>query len=311
MAGRTRNSKYYALKGVVNVRREEADPLQAFFYALFDPGNLHRFSLRLMSSPAMDIKRPWDDYGTMLEEAEETEEARENAEAEGTIRTVVHQVVEGIKFAEISGDNPIALQKLETHLNRSVGSALSGTVNAFVKVESCSIDAFRSFMAKFSPPAEGSSPSSSLAGSPEEGIAGEEAGGALLDREIVLVCQPLVDPLRGKAATAVLPGDVILVKIPEDSIFFSMLTKIKKGFFDGVVEAVVTRVDRHSAETVVMETALAENVKGRVPAPNALRVKLSPSTLPEGGKAPSAPLVWVLVGGGALMLGVLLWYLMT
>ena len=315
MAGRARNSKYYALKGVVNVRREEADPLHAFFYALFDPGNLHRFSLRLMSSPAMDIKRPWDDYGTMLEEAEETEEARENAEAEGTIRTVVHQVVEGIKFAEISGDNPIALQKLETHLNRSVGSALSGTVNAFVKVESCSTDAFHSFMAKFNPPVEGSSPSSSLAGSPEEGAAGEgmgeEAGGALLDREIVLVCQPLVDPLRGKAATAVLPGDVILVKIPEDSIFFSMLTKIRKGFFDGVVEAVVTRVDRHSAETVVMETALAENVKGRVPAPNALRVKLSPSTLPEGGKAPSAPLVWVLVGGGALMLGVLLWYLMT
>lgn len=310
MAGRTKNSKYYALKGVVNVRREEADPLQAFFYALFDPGNLHRFSLRLMSSPSMNIKRPWDDYGTMLEETEETEEAWENAEAEGTIRTVVHQVVEGIKFAEISGDNPIALQKLETHLNRSVGSALSGTVNAFVKVESCSTDAFHSFVAKFNPPAEGSSPPSSPAGSPEEG-AGEGAGGSLLDREIVLVCQPLVDPLRGKAATAVLPGDVILVKIPEDSIFFSMLTKIKKGFFDGVVEAVVTRVDRHSAETVVMETALAENVKGKVPAPNALRVKLSPSTLQEGGKPPSAPLVWALVGGGALMLGVLLWYLMT
>ena len=255
----------------------------------------------------MNIKRPWDEYGIMLEEAEED---RENAETEGTIRTVVHQVVEGIKFAEISGDNPIALQKLETHLNRSVGSALSGTVNAFVKVESCSTDAFHSFVAKFNPPAEDSSPPSSPAESPEEGV-GEGAGGSLLDREIVLVCQPLVDPLRGKAATAVLPGDVILVKIPEDSIFFSMLTKIKKGFFDGVVEAVVTRVDRHSAETVVMETALAENVKGRVPAPNALRVKLSPSTLPEGGKAPSAPLVWVLVGGGALMLGVLLWYLMT
>jgi len=307
MAGRTRNSKYYALKGVVNVRREEADPLQAFFYALFDPGNLHRFSLRLMSSPSMNIKRPWDEYGIMLEEAEED---RENAETEGTIRTVVHQVVEGIKFAEISGDNPIALQKLETHLNRSVGSALSGTVNAFVKVESCSTDAFHSFVAKFNPPAEDSSPPSSPAESPEEGV-GEGAGGSLLDREIVLVCQPLVDPLRGKAATAVLPGDVILVKIPEDSIFFSMLTKIKKGFFDGVVEAVVTRVDRHSAETVVMETALAENVKGKVPAPNALRVKLSPSTLQEGGKPPSAPLVWALVGGGALMLGVLLWYLMT
>jgi len=94
MAGRTKNSKYYALKGVVNVRREEADPLQAFFYALFDPGNLHRFSLRLMSSPSMNIKRPWDEYGIMLEEAEED---RENAETIGYY--AMFEYVNGFKKA--------------------------------------------------------------------------------------------------------------------------------------------------------------------------------------------------------------------
>ena len=303
MSSRIKDSKYHVLKGVANVRREEGESLHAFFYALFDPGNLHRFSFRAVSqpSPAMNIKHPWVDYCSALEEIEE---GSENADQGETMRIVIRQVIEGLKLVEITAENPIALQKLETHLNRSVGSAVQGSVNSFVKVENCAVDAFHSFIAQFRPPAEGTA-APSAAPTEEEG-AGDDV--TLMEREITLMCQPQVDPLRGKAATSVLPGDVILVKIPEDSIFFSMLRRARGGLFDGVVEAMVTRVDRHSPETVVMETALAENIKGRVPAPNTLRVKLSPSSVQNAESAPSASVVWILVGGATLVAGALLWY---
>ncbi len=303
MSSRIKDSKYHVLKGVVNVRQEESESLHAFFYILFDPGNLHRFSLHLVSapSPALNIKHPWVDYCTLLEESEED---LRHAETGDTLRTVVRQVLEGLKLVEITADNPIALQKLETHLNRSVGSAIHGTVNTFVKVENCTMDAFHSFLLQFRTPEEAAAPSPR-----EMEKSGEEKDdGTLLNRDITLMCQPQVDPLHGKAATSVLPGDVILVKIPEDSIFFSMLTRARGGLFDGVVEAMVTRVDRHSAETVVLETALAENLKGKVPAPNTLRLKLSPSMVRNAESAPSASLVWMLVGGGTLVMGILLWY---
>lgn len=300
MAARIKDAKYRVLKGVINLRREESDVGQAFFYVLFDPGNVHRLALRIMKTPepAASIKHPWPEFCALLEE---TTSSPENADLEYALQEVVRQVLDNAKLVEIAPESPIVVQQLETRINASAGSAVHGVAHTFTKVEHCTTDSFHAFLAQFRP-AESVAPGTTPT-SPE---VSDEAP-SLGSREITLMCQPMVDPIRGKAAAAIQPGDLIRVKIPEESIFFSMLTKARGGLFDGVVEALVVRNERRNEDTVVLETALAENLKGMVPAPNALRIRLA---APEAAAA-EAPAPFLVVGavtGGTVLVGLLLWY---
>ncbi|MDR1651432.1 MAG: hypothetical protein LBR87_06570 [Synergistaceae bacterium] len=102
---------------------------------------------------------------------------------------------------------------------------------------------------------------------PEDGARGKD--------EIVIRCEPILDPVRGVAMNELNVGEKVLAKLPEDSVFFKLLSRNIPGF-DGVVAGSVTGILLNELGTATISVTLSDGISGVMKLSGKVRIKTSP-----------------------------------
>jgi hypothetical protein len=92
--------------------------------------------------------------------------------------------------------------------------------------------------------------------------------------DIVIRCDPVLDPVNGIASNELNIGESVLVKMPQDSVFFKLLSR-NIANFDGVITATVTGILLNELGTSNISLALSEGVTGLMKMPGKVRIKIA------------------------------------
>ena len=79
--------------------------------------------------------------------------------------------------------------------------------------------------------------------------------------DIFIRCDPILDPVNGKAMAELRIGDQIYGRLPEDSVFYKLLLR-NYGAFDGTITARVTGVLINDLGTATVSLELSDGVAG-------------------------------------------------
>ena len=102
--------------------------------------------------------------------------------------------------------------------------------------------------------------------------------------EIVVRCEPVLAPVGGVAMNELNIGDMIMVQLPGDSVFFKLLSRNINGF-DGVVSAGVTGILQNELGTATVSVSLSEGITGVIKLSGKVRVKTAQTSKEQGKKA--------------------------
>ena len=101
--------------------------------------------------------------------------------------------------------------------------------------------------------------------------------------DIVIRCEPILAPVGGVPMNELRIGDVVMVQLPEDSVFFKLLSRNIEGF-DGVVSAGITGILQNELGTATISLSLAEGVTGVIKLSGKVRIKMMTSPTKEHNK---------------------------
>jgi hypothetical protein len=92
--------------------------------------------------------------------------------------------------------------------------------------------------------------------------------------EIVIRCEPVLDPVNGIAANELAIGESVLAKLPQDSVFFKLLSK-NIANFDGIITTTVTGILLNELGTAAVSLVLSDGVTGLMKTPGKVRIKIA------------------------------------
>ena len=143
----------------------------------------------------------------------------------------------------------------------------------------------------------------------------EESGEPKAKEDIVIRCEPILAPVGGVAMNELNIGDVVMVQLPEDSIFFKLLSRNIEGF-NGVVSAGITGMLQNELGTATVSLSLAEGVAGVLKLSGKVRIKTAstPSDDKRNKKTEKSEIPPNLIIGAAAVIIVIaalaaLWYI--
>jgi hypothetical protein len=121
--------------------------------------------------------------------------------------------------------------------------------------------------------------------------------------DVVVACDPILDPVAGVALSDLAAGDVIYCKLKEDSVYYGMMSSAQPGF-DGIVTGAITAVQTNEMGRVVVAINLAEGVTGALQLANTVRIKILKKKQHEqaSSKKPPAMTIAIAMGGVILFL---------
>jgi hypothetical protein len=90
--------------------------------------------------------------------------------------------------------------------------------------------------------------------------------------DIVVRCEPILDPVKGVAMNELNIGEIVMTKLPEDSVFFKLLSRNISGF-DGVVTAAITGILLNELGTATISLALSDGITGVMKLSGKVKVK--------------------------------------
>jgi len=94
--------------------------------------------------------------------------------------------------------------------------------------------------------------------------------------EIVIRCEPILDPIKGVAMNELNVGEKVMAKLPEDSVFFKLMARNIKGF-DGIVTASITGILLNELGTATISVMLSDGISGVMKLSGKVRIKVAPS----------------------------------
>ncbi len=111
--------------------------------------------------------------------------------------------------------------------------------------------------------------------SPQDEESGETTlqNGEKPPNEIFVKCDPVLDPLNGVAMNEIRIGEAVYAKLPEDSVFFKLLSKTYNTF-DGVINADVTGILINDLGTATISLNLSDDVSGVMKLSGKVRIKV-------------------------------------
>ena len=150
-------------------------------------------------------------------------------------------------------------------------------------------------------PQEAAPPSSPEAG----GETAEKPADTKTREEIVVRCEPILAPVGGVAMNELNIGEVVMARLPEDSVFFKLLSRNISGF-DGVVAAGITGILMNELGTATISLALSDGITGVMKLSGKVRVKTAqpagePGRDPRGMKLSEIPPGFVFGLAGAVI----------
>ncbi|MDR0651777.1 MAG: hypothetical protein LBG12_00575 [Synergistaceae bacterium] len=92
--------------------------------------------------------------------------------------------------------------------------------------------------------------------------------------EIVIRCEPVLDPVNGVAANELTIGESVLARMPQDSVFFKLLSR-NIANFNGIITSTVTGILLNELGTSNISLALSEGVTGVMKVPGKVKVKIA------------------------------------
>lgn len=105
--------------------------------------------------------------------------------------------------------------------------------------------------------------------------------------DIFIRCNPILDPVNGKAVSELKIGDHVYGNLPEDSVFHKLMTK-NFGSFDGTLTAAVTGILINDLGTATVSLELSDGVAGVMKLSGKVKIKVaSEGTVPHKKKASS------------------------
>jgi hypothetical protein len=297
VANALKSGRYRVVKGYCDITTSEESASLVAFYAIIDNGSIYSVQCRLVEEgvPFPGIRGEWTKYIPFVL-------GSDVCPSREVLQNVISQALAAVRPSELLETNGKAARDMEAKLNDYGTSALKAEVHAFVRVENAADDEIRPFL-----------PSRGAAQSPEEGEAsspeGAETGeGATEEKESVVYvnCTAIIDPLKGKAANRFKEGEMVVVKLPEESVLYSLISKARKGLFDGKVEGRVLRVEARTEESTLMELEITKGFRGLLSAQNSLMLRqghLDEGVPGEGGaKKPLPPAVFFGILAGVLVM---------
>jgi hypothetical protein len=142
----------------------------------------------------------------------------------------------------------------------------------------------------------------------ETGSGDDPSGERRAPNSVLVPCQSIMDPIHGVGASTLKVDDIILVRLPDDSIFFGLF-KDKVPGFDGVVSSRVTGVRTTDTGAIRLDLILAEGVLGMLTVSPAIRVKVPRAPETEATDQKGHPVIFVGLALAAVILGALLFLL--
>jgi hypothetical protein len=129
--------------------------------------------------------------------------------------------------------------------------------------------------------------------------------------EVLISCDPVLDPVAGAPAGDLSVGDVICCKLREDSVFFDLMNKMSPEF-NGIVSGDITAIHVNELGSAVISLQLSDGVTGALKLAGNVRIKALSRKEPSktaGTKSPFRLDVMLAVSGIAVFLFVM-WILL-
>jgi hypothetical protein len=148
-------------------------------------------------------------------------------------------------------------------------------------------DASESDLELFKPdvePAAAPPDDAAASGGETKADAPESLPGANAERdkgEIFVRCDPILDPVAGVAMNEIATGDLVLGRLPADSVFFKLLSRNIPGF-DGVITASVTGVLQNDLGTSTLTLNLSDGISGIMKLRGKVKIKVASRPRDEG-----------------------------
>ena len=96
---------------------------------------------------------------------------------------------------------------------------------------------------------------------------------------VAVMCDPVMDPVRGVAVANLEVGTMIYCKLREGSVFYNMMEKVLPDF-EGTVTGDVTAISINEIGTATVAVKLSDDMTGAIKVPENVRLKLAAK--PEG-----------------------------
>ncbi|MDR3076881.1 MAG: hypothetical protein LBU26_06235 [Synergistaceae bacterium] len=131
------------------------------------------------------------------------------------------------------------------------------------------------------------------------GEAGTQGGGT---PDVVVACEPVLDPVGGVAISELAKGTAIYCKMKTGSVFYNLMENASPEF-DGIVKGDVTAVSINELGSGTVVLKLSDGVSGAMKAASTVRVKVVAKSNDEPGKAkPPAVEIFFAIAGVVIFL---------
>jgi hypothetical protein len=118
--------------------------------------------------------------------------------------------------------------------------------------------------------------------------------------DVVIACDPVMDPVGGVAAGELPPGTAILCKLRGGSVFYNLMEKASPSF-DGTVKGDVTAVNVNDLGTAIIALKLSDGVTGAIKVAGTVRLKVSSKADPINGAPKHFGVEVVLAAAGVIV----------
>lgn len=274
-----KSGRYRVVKGYCDVTTSEESASVVAFYAIIDNGSVYSVRCRLVEEGVHfpGLRGEWTKYVPFVNELD-------NCPSRDVIQNVVGQALAAVRPSELLETNGKASRDMEAKLNDYGTSALKADVRAFVRVENATDDEIRPFL----PSRSEAAPSGTDDAETQESEETREEKESI----VYVNCTAIIDPLKGRSANMFREGETVVVKLPEDSVLHSLISKARKGLFDGKVEGRIIRMEQRTEDTTIMELEIAKGFRGLLAAQNSLMLRqghLDEEGIGEGGSRKQLP----------------------
>jgi hypothetical protein len=119
------------------------------------------------------------------------------------------------------------------------------------------------------------------------------------DLDVVVACEPVLDPVAGVAIGDLVIGDTICCRLKADSVYYTLMKKASPDF-DGVVTGEISGIQTSATGAATVALKLSDEITGALKLAGTVRVKTvrrAVSLTPEGTKLPRPVQAALAVGG--------------
>ncbi|MDR0765037.1 MAG: hypothetical protein LBE65_05535 [Synergistaceae bacterium] len=127
---------------------------------------------------------------------------------------------------------------------------------------------------------------------------------------IVIRCEPILDPVNGIAANELKMGEAVLARLPRDSALFGLLSN-NIANFDGIITSTVTGIFLNEFGTSNISLSLSDGVTGLMKLSGRVKLKIVPKQQDEPKKNTARVPVKFLYGFWFGMAAVIIFILAT